>query len=129
MRRRGWQRPWSLVAQDFPTCCGTDSLFYSDDDLELLPHCKSDGSFHVVHGWFTVLLTVSLQLLTIVSFGLFFGVTEYYTETFRGVLVLPLTSLPQTQDAWFVFLYHFSQSLFMMLVYFLTLLLRARAHR
>ena len=59
-------------------------LFYSDDDLELLPHCKRDGSFHIVHGWFTVLLTVSLQLLTIVSFDLFSGVREYYTETFVG---------------------------------------------
>lgn len=57
-------------------------LFYSDDNLELLPHCKSDGSFHVVRSWFIVLLTVSLQLLTVVSFCLFSGVTEYYTETF-----------------------------------------------
>lgn len=49
------------------------------------------------------------------SLDIFSGVTEYYTETFfwgGGWLVLPLTSPPQTQDAWLVFLYHFSQSLF-----------------
>lgn len=87
-------------------------LFCSDDNLEFLPHCESDGSFHVLHGWFIVLLTIFPLLLTIVSIDLFSGVTGYYTETL-GKFVLPLTSHPQTHDAWSVFLYHYSQSLFM----------------
>ena len=66
---------------------GTDSLCFSFLfwwRFGTFTHCKTDGSFHVVHSWFTVLLTVSLQLLTILSFDLYSGVTKYYSETFGG---------------------------------------------
>lgn len=77
------------------------------------PTAGSGGSFHVLHGWFTVLLTVFPRLLTIVSIDLSSGMTGYYTETL-GKLMFPRTSCPQTNDALTVFLCHYSRSLFML---------------
>lgn len=60
-----------------------------------------------------MLLTVFLPLLTIVSIDLFSEMTGYYIEAL-GRLIFPLTSRPRRHDVLSVFLYHYSNSLFIL---------------
>ena len=118
MRRRGWQRPWASVAQDFP-CRGPDSLCFS------FLFWWQFGTFTPLQEWWFVSrcpqpvyraldsFPPTLNSCELLSFLWSDGILHWdFFLGGVGWLVLPLTSPPQTQDAWFLFLYHFSQSLF-----------------
>lgn len=74
------------------------------------PTAESGGSFYILHGWFTVLLTVFHSLLTIVGIDLSTEMTGYYTKTL-GRLTFPLTSCRHMCGTWSVLLYRYSNSL------------------
>lgn len=59
-----------------------------------------------------MLLTVSLQLLTILSFDLYSGVTKYYSETFGGGACVASHQRSTNTGCLVCIPYHFSQSLF-----------------